>query len=203
MRILLALIPICAVSVSAADISALSGSLVSKNKPKPARRRVYKAKLETKKLRELKNALVLKLPSNQYLGRELTPNEEFNLEELAMEILHQGLGRTDSSYSEMLKKIKRRNSLVSRVGSLIVARTGYLNFNPGGVEAVAYVQGKQAEMKHLFRAYRSLFLPESRVNSRGATDLSEKLMLLCGPGAVLELKALLQRSERGQLASSN
>ena len=203
MRRLLVLIPICVLSVSAADISALSGALVSKNKPKLARRRVYKVKLETKKLRELKDALVLKLTSNQYLGRELSPNEEFNLEGLAMEILDQGLSRTDSNYSEMLRKLKKSNSLVSRVGSLLVARAGYVNPSPVGREAAIYIRSKQAEMKQLFRAYRSLFLPESRTRPSRAEEVKEQLMLLCGPGAVLELNALLQRSERGQLASAN
>lgn len=203
MRGLLVLLCTSILSVSATDISGLTSSLVPKNKPKPVK--VYKIKAETKKPREIKDAVSLELPSNKYLGRELSPEEEFNLEGVGMDILMQGLSQTDSEYNEMLRRIKRSSSIVSKLGTIVSARAGYYpsqSYSKLG-EAQYYVRKQEEAVKRLLHSYKALFKPDSRNSAAKAEQIDENLTLLCGPSAVHELRNILERRERGRIANVN
>lgn len=205
MKKLLILIYISILSVSATDISGLSSALIPKNRPKAKARKVYKVKAETVKVKEIKDAVSLKLPSNKYLGRELSPQEEFNLEGTGMNILIQGLSQTDSQYNEMIKRLKKSSSVISKLKNVISARAGYF---PGSTyskldEAQYYIQKKEENIKRLLHAYKSLFKPSSRSSAQKAQQINEDLTLLCGPSAVHELRSLLERREKGRIANVN
>jgi len=193
------------IPVSATDISGLTSSLVQRNKPKPVTKKIYKVKVETRKVHEIKDAVVLRVPSNKYLGRKLSPSEEFNLEETMMEIIHQGITRTDSEYNEMLSRIKKSRSTVAKLRSLVSTRASYpqdLAYSKLG-EAESYLLKKEAEIKHLLHSYKSLFKPDSIINPEKAQQINDDLILLCGPAAVHELRSLLQRNEKGRIANVN
>lgn len=205
MKKLLILIYISILSVSATDISGLSSSLVPKNKAKPKVKKVYKVKAKTIKAREIKDAISLELPSNKYLGRELSPEEEFRLEGDGMEILTQGLMQTDDQYNEMLRRIRKSSSMTSKLKNLVAARAGYFpNAQYSKLdEAQYYIQKRQENIKRLLHSYRSLFKPNSRASAEKEKQINEDLVLLCGPTAVHQLRTLLERREEGRIANLN
>lgn len=182
------------INTAQAELSGFGSSLIPKNK-KPVKIKIYKAKIKQESPREIKDAIVLELPSNKFIGRNLSPNEKLVFDQKAKEIILGGLMQTDPLYSQSYDLLNRSKSFINRFGAILKSRLTYQNYSNQGsnYQAKNYILEKEKHTEQLLQAYKSLFEPKPRFNSGKAKEIQNQLSLLCGESAVMQIKSLLER----------